>query len=140
MSQASRVSIAASMAQVWPVLADIEQWPSWSPSVVSAVSVVPESDDEQTAYRIDQPPLPHALWTVTDWRHERGFTWQTQGASSLMTMAFHLEPSPVGSHVSVDVQWSGAMAWMGRAAYGPVTIRYADTHLRALKDVCEAGT
>ncbi len=136
MSQMPSVRIDGPPAQVWRVLVDIEQWPSWSPSVAS---VVPESDDEQTAYRIDQPPLPHALWTITDWRPERGFTWQTQGASSLMTMTFHLEPSAGSTHVSVDVQWSGAMAWMARAAYGPVSLRYADTHLRALKQMCEAG-
>ena len=131
------MSIEAPPAQVWQVLADIDQWPSWSPGVESVVCVTPESDGEQTAYRIDQPPLPHALWTVTDWRPEVGFTWQTHGASSLLTMTFRLQPSAVGTDASVDLHWSGAMAWMARAAYGPVSLRYADSHLRALKAVCD---
>ncbi|MGC1208548.1 MAG: SRPBCC family protein [Ornithinimicrobium sp.] len=128
------MSIESPPARVWRVLADIEVWPSWASGVVS---VTPESDGEQTAYRIDQPPLPHALWTITDWRPEQGFTWQTQGASSLLTMTFRLQASAVGTDASVDLQWSGAMSWMARAAYGPVSLRYADSHLRALKDVCD---
>ncbi|MGB3828133.1 MAG: SRPBCC family protein [Ornithinimicrobium sp.] len=142
MSEEARVSTTASPAHVWGVLADISAWPSWSASVVS---VVPESSDpevdpdgEHSAYRIEQPPLPHALWTITDWRAERGFTWQTRGASSVMSVTYALRARQAGTEVWVDLTWSGAMAWMARAAYGPVSVRYADAHLRALVRRCES--
>ncbi len=61
-----------------------------------------------------------------------------------MTASYHLVASTEASEMQgsiawVDLQWSGAMAWMARAAYGPVSITYADAHLTALRHMCEAG-
>ena len=142
MSEAARVSVAAPPARVWRVLAGIDQWPSWSPSVLA---VTREDVEDQTVYRIEQPPLPHARWTVTQWQPGRGFTWQTRGASSVLTGSYVVEAEEAGgsaprSVVSNDLQWSGPMAWMARATYGPVSLRYAEMHLDALRDRCEAGT
>ncbi len=134
--------MAAPPAMVWRVLVDIDQWPSWSSSVLS---VTREDGDEQTAYRVEQPPLPSALWTVTESRPGRTFGWQSQGVSSVMSATYELvadetDGSTPGSVVSVDLAWSGRMAWVARAAYGPISIRYADGHLHALRQRCEAGT
>ncbi len=160
MSQAAEVTITASPTQVWRVLADVEAWPSWSPSVTAVVSEVtsvpttsaePASEEmtseemtsdvlgEQSAYRVEQPPLPLALWTITHWRPEQAFTWQTRGASSLLSATFTLTAHGATTHVTHDLQWSGPMAWMARATYGPVSLRYADQHLTALARRCEAG-
>lgn len=133
--------MAAPPALVWDVLVDVEQWPSWSSSVVA---VTREDVGEQTAYRIEQPPLPHARWTLTQWQPGQGFTWQTRGASSVLTATYVVAAEAGGaaprSVVSMDLQWSGPMAWMARATYGPVSLRYAEMHLEALRDRCEAGT
>ena len=137
MSHAAEVAIAATPTQVWRVLADIEAWPSWSASFAAI-----EADDtasEPSAYRVDQPPLPHALWTITDWQPERGFTWQTRGASSLLAAEFTVTTRGSATHVTQDLHWSGPMAWMARATYGPVGLRYADEHLRALAQRCDGG-
>ncbi|MGB3257337.1 MAG: SRPBCC family protein [Ornithinimicrobium sp.] len=141
MSEAARVSTAAPRAQAWRVLADVEQWPSWSSSVVA---VTREDVDEHTAYRIEQPPLPHALWTLTQWQPDRGFTWQTRGASSVLTASYVVAEDPTdgaapGTVISVDLQWSGPMAWMARATYGPVSLRFAQMHLDALRERCEVN-
>lgn len=135
MSPAAQVSIAAPPARVWGVLADIETWPSWS---LSVASVVAEMDGERSAYRMERPPLPLALWTITEWRPEQGFTWHTRGASSLLSSSFTLTQQGRLTRVTHDLAWSGPMAWMARATYGPVSVRYAGEHVNALARRCES--
>ncbi len=132
MSRAAQVTIADTPAQVWRVLAAIEAWPSWSPSITAVVAELP-------AYRVEQPPLPLALWTITDWQPEHSFTWETRGASSLLSAEFTLTAQGPNTNVTHDLRWSGPMAWMARAAYGPVSLRYADEHLSALARRCGSG-
>ena len=144
MSRAAEVTIAATPAGVWRVLTDLEAWPSWSPSITDVKAEAPSSEDlagdalgGQSAYRVEQPPLPHGLWTITDWQPELSFTWQTRGASSLLRATFTLTAHGPTTNVTHDLRWSGPMAWMARATYGPVSLRYADQHLTALARRCE---
>lgn len=41
------------------------------------------------------------------------------------------------TNVTYDLRWSGPTAWMARATYGPISLRYADEHLSALARRCE---
>lgn len=151
MSHAAEVTIGATPEQVWRVLADIEAWPSWSPSITAVVAEARdaaevdvkssgscEPEGERSAYRVEQPPLPLMLWTITAWQPEQGFTWQTRGASSLLSATFALTRHGPATNVTHDLRWSGPMAWMARATYGPVSLRYADEHLTALARRCES--
>lgn len=145
MSPAARVLISAPTAQVWRVLADISTWPQWSPSVVavtdlgveSRAEVAPGQPADPSAYRVEQPPLPTSTWTITDWRPQQAFTWQTRGVSTLQTVTYALSATDSGTQVVLDLEWSGSMAWMARAAYGPIAIRHAQLHLTSLARPCE---
>lgn len=129
MSQAARIVIPVSTSLVWRVLADLPGWPQWSASVVAVA-------EEDSAYRVEQPPQPTSTWTITDWRPERGFSWQTRGVSTLHTVTYELSATDAGMEVAMDLVWSGSMAWMARAAYGPIAIRHAEDHLKSLARRC----
>lgn len=151
MSRAAEVTVAAAPLQVWAVLADIASWPSWSPTFLSVRTEEPheppreanlgatgsEVETLQPAYRVEQPPLPQALWTVTSWRPERSFSWQTRGTSSVLRAEFTVTGQVGTTNVTYDLRWSGPTAWMARATYGPISLRYADEHLSALARRCE---
>lgn len=158
MSHVAEVAIAATPMQVWRVLADIEAWPSWSPSIASVVAessaevnsdesrgaqvrgaqASDETHNERSAYRVDQPPLPLGLWTITDWQPGQGFSWQMRGASSQLLATFAVTEQGPMTRVTYGLRWTGPMAWMARAAYGPVGVKYADEHLIALAQHCES--
>ncbi len=141
MSEVATAQTSVPPHEVWTVLADIAAWPTWSPTIEQVRTEPAEADDvgEHPAYRIEQPPLPTALWTITDWRPEQGFAWQTRGASTLLAGSYAMRHIRPGTEVVMSLTWTGTTAWLVRAAYGPVSIRYAESHLAALVQRCEAA-
>lgn len=139
---------------MWSVLSDASQWPSWVESIEAvaaedvattegaAVDVgvvddaVPLTASADKAYRIEQPPLPSAVWSVTRWEAGTGFEWQSRGVTTLVSERYDLSEASEGTTVTIDVTWSGRSAWFARAAYGPVRQRYAVAQLEALARVC----
>ena len=60
------VRIAATPQQVWDVLADVERWPTWTPSVTSVTRLDSGPLGWVPGVRIKQPPLPVTTWTVSE--------------------------------------------------------------------------
>jgi hypothetical protein len=71
----SSVLIEAPVTSVWPILADIERWPTWADSF----SVVQKLDNGETGIgtkvRIKQPKLSAGDWEIIEWVDGRSFKW-----------------------------------------------------------------
>jgi len=70
MQTVERVIINASPAAIWQVLADVERWPTWTPTVLE---VEPLTSNGHKAglkvgarYRVVQPKLRPAVYEVTE--------------------------------------------------------------------------
>jgi uncharacterized membrane protein len=126
---------------VWAVLSDLEAWPAWLPTVASVVAEAPEQPvGVGASYRVRQPKLPAATWTVTRWEPGVGFEWEST-APGVTTVGGHwLEPDDRGTGIVLTIAWRGPMAWLARLVYGRLTRRYVEQELAALTRRAASGS
>jgi Polyketide cyclase / dehydrase and lipid transport len=75
MDYASEIRIAAPRWHVWPILVDVEEWPSWSRSFSSLKIISAGQLRVGSAVAIKKPKLSESVWTVSDWAAGRSFAW-----------------------------------------------------------------
>ncbi len=138
MAVLARRVVPCDPALAWRVVSDIAAWPAWVDSIESVATEHEKAESEQdvligpAGYRITQPPLPSALWTITRWEEGACFQWESRGVSTVVSERFELIEVSNGTSISIDVTWSGPTTWFARAAFGPVRQRYAGAQLAAL--------
>ncbi len=100
---------------VFAVLADVERWPEWTPTV-TRVERVDGSSLPLTIgsrIRIVQPKVPPAEWTVTAFEAGHGFRMLSRSPGATVVANHWAEPMGDGqrSRVTLSVTFSG---WLGR--------------------------
>ncbi len=136
MTQHSRVMTATPEA-VWAVLSDVRRWAQWLPTIDSLEPLDPATPDGVgAAYRISQPRLRPAVWTLTSWQPagpRREFTWESKqpGVTTVGTHVVAATPDG-GCEVTLGIEMSGPLAPVVRAVYGRLTVSYLATEARAL--------
>src|SRR5262249_37620640 len=73
------VDIHAPMEKVWRVMSEVERWPEWTATVKRVVRLdgrvgAPLGIGDR--FRVSQPKLLPAVWTVTTLDLGRSFTWK----------------------------------------------------------------
>lgn len=131
-----RDSSAATVALVWAVLSDLDNWASWLSTVEGITPVAADDGPEVGAvYRLEQPRLPAANWTVTQWRPSTSFTWLSQRPGVVSVAEHVLTESPGGgTAVTLRMTFTGVLAPLARLLYGRLTRRYLQ---REARDLCE---
>jgi uncharacterized membrane protein len=134
------IDINAPHDQVWAIMADVERWPEWTPSIKSVERLEQGPFTTGSRARVRQPRLPVAVWTVTSFEPGRSFEWQNS-SPGLHSRAVHsVEPTgPDTSRVTLSIDWSGLAAPIIRLLYGGLSRRYVDTEARGLKRRAEAS-
>jgi uncharacterized protein YndB with AHSA1/START domain len=131
-------TINARPADVWHVLTDVVQWPGWLPTVISVEALDGVRLQEGARYKVIQPRVPVAVWTVTRIAPTDGFTWQA-ASPGLVVVADHvLRVQPGGGtkvklRVSFDGFLGGVIARISRAT----TERYLAQKAESLKRTVE---
>lgn len=74
----NQIYIHATPDTVWDVTVDVENWPTWTPTVRSVERLEEGPLEVGSTARIRQPGLPPAVWRVTELEPGRRFTWETQ--------------------------------------------------------------
>lgn len=119
--------------QAWRVLSDLPGWPSWCPTVTAVIAVDPaRSPGVGAAYRVRQPKLPAATWTITSWRPGEGFTWESTAPGLHSTGVHDLAPTPDGTRIELELRWRGPLRWVLELLYGRLSRRYVTTEAAAL--------
>lgn len=129
------VKIAASAERVWDVLAAIERWSEWTPSITRAQKL----DDGR--FKVKQPRFPAAVWTVTSWEPARGFSW-TARSGGVTTVGDHeLQPGDGGATtVTLRIRQTGPLAGVVAALFGRRARRYVQQEAEGLKRRSEAAS
>ena len=133
-SYEASVSIAASRDSVWRVLAAVAAWSTWLPTVTSVEPLDSQALGSGARYKIIQPKLRPATWTVTDLAPPNRFAWESR-SPGVLVVADHVieEPSPGNSHVVLRVSFSGLLAPLVGRLTRSVTERYLAQEAAALK-------
>jgi hypothetical protein len=124
----SRFSIAfdipAPPARVFEVMADIEHWHEWTPSVTSIKRL--DSGPFLIGSRavIRQPKFPQALWTVTSIEKGRSFTWENRAPGIRVIARHSAAPTAGGSRVTLSLRYEGLLARILARLTRNITNRY----------------
>lgn len=114
------IDIAAPPEQVWPVLSRVTEWPRWTPTV-RAVTPLDEpaadagGDDDEAGhgqrYRVEQPRLRPAVYTITSLTPQAAFTWEAR-QPGLRIVAEHrvMGHGISGTRVTLSIAFKGVAA------------------------------
>lgn len=120
---------------LWKVLSDLDGWASWLPTIDAIRPQEPGSPAQVgAAYILDQPGLPRATWTITEWRPGAGFTWESRAVGVRSTGRHELTPTGQGTDVTLSLDWTGPASGLVRLAHGRKTRRYVEREAQALED------
>ncbi|HEY2384884.1 MAG TPA: SRPBCC family protein [Terriglobia bacterium] len=132
------VEIDAPPGRVWPVLADVERWHEWTPSIRSIRRLEGGPFTVGSSACVSQPKLREAIWTVSHLEPGRGFTWTSGGSGLFRATGSHLiEPSGNGSRVTLSVEFKGLLGGLAGLAFGKLTDEYLAMEAAGLKRKCE---
>ncbi len=136
MTLETRTTTNAAAERVWAVLADLDAWPDWLPTVDSLEREDPDRPHEVgAAYLVKQPRLPKARWVITDWRAGKGFVWESKTPGARTTGTHRLRStSDGGTEILLGVEWTGPLAGVARLMFGRLTQRYIETEAAALAE------
>ncbi|MCC9311071.1 SRPBCC family protein [Kitasatospora sp. RB6PN24] len=133
-----RIEIGAEPAAVWAVLTDVQHWHTWTPSI-ELIRLQEQERPFGTGSRawIKQPRLRGAHWQVTEYEPERSFTWETRAPGVRIEAGHHLQPTPTGTRVTLELRLSGPLAPLVRLRHGRLIRRYLAQEALGLKTQCE---
>jgi ribosome-associated toxin RatA of RatAB toxin-antitoxin module len=130
------VEISVPPALVWSVMADIERWPEWTPSVSRVKRLSPGPLRVGSRVRIHQPKLPPAWWRVTELNPDAGFT-SVSVAPGVRVMARHwIEPAADGCRVTLSIRYEGLLGALLARWVGDLNDRYLALEADGLKARC----
>jgi len=133
------VSIAAPPDRIWPVLADVVRWPEWLPTVTSVEALDEPVLGVGARYRVLQPRLRPAVWTVTVVEPARRFVWESRQPGVHAVADHVVAPTAAGaSTVTLSVSYSGLLAGVAGLFFGRLTRDYIGQEAAALKRRAES--
>lgn len=134
----SSIDIHAPPKVVWNIMADVEHWSSWTPTITSVTKLVPGPLALGTAAKIIQPKLPPAVWRVTEIHEGRDFTWINRTPGLRVIGGHAIQPTPDGCRVTVSIRFAGFLAPIIGRLVRRLNENYLATEARGLKARAEA--
>jgi hypothetical protein len=131
------IDVDAPAATVWSLIEDVENWPSWTPTILSVVRLETGAFGLGSTAKVHAKGFPESVLRVTEFTPGRSFTWVGPARAGLRVPLGHaVEPSGSGSRVRLWVEVEGPTAvllgWMvGRMAKGNVNIEAESLKARA---------
>ncbi len=133
------IEIKASMAHIWAVTYDIENWPQWTPTISS----VKKCDREQTAVGskawVKQPAMKKTEWTITALNEPECFVWTARifGMPSVATHTIFEKEGKTYNRLGFEM--TGQLARLLGPILRPQLQKALIIENKGLKAFCEAS-
>ena len=138
MQTIERVVINASPAAIWRVLADVERWPTWTPTVLNVEPVTRDGFRVGAKYRVTQPKLRPAVYEVTERVPHEVFTWVQKSPGATMIAEHRLTAfDGNGTEVELAFATKGLIGAIAASRYSKLIAEYVKTEAKSLKQHCE---
>jgi uncharacterized protein YndB with AHSA1/START domain len=128
------VDIAAPPERVWSVMADVERWPDWTPTVTRIERLDQGPLAVGSRARIRQPKLPVAIWEVTELREGLGFSWVTRSPGVRVVARHGVEPVGQGTRATLSVGFSGLLGGLVARFTRGLNLRYLALEAQGLRE------
>lgn len=92
------ITVNAPSDVVWSILRDVENWPRWTPTMLSVAFASQKGFEIGAPVLIKQPGLPLSTWTITALDDGHSFTWRTT-SRGVTTDAHHVVQEQAGATI-----------------------------------------
>lgn len=134
--------INASQEAVWKILSDVVHWHKWTPTIIKVEALnIPELK-LGNCYKVYQPKLQPAEWTVTELRvnlSKSNFVWEAKSSGIHMVADHALQPINAKPETLLTLTFA-FNGWLGKfigRMYGKVTKEYLEIEALSLKKKVE---
>lgn len=133
------VDIEAPAERVWAIMADVERWPEWTPSVSRIERLDPGPLRVGSRARVCQPKLPPAVWEVVELVEGREFSWVTRSPGVRVLGSHLVEARGAGSRATLALRFSGLLGPLVARLTRGLTRRYLGLEAEGLRQRSVAG-
>ena len=138
MQTVEKLFISAWPETIWKILADVENWREWTPTVVSIEPVSAGGLSVGAKYRVTQPKLRPAIYEVTEYVPNAAFTWVQRIAGGELVGEHRVTARDQGSEVELRFHSNGWLAGLLSGMFSKTIREYVATEARSLKQKCES--
>ncbi|MCU1396609.1 MAG: polyketide cyclase [Ilumatobacteraceae bacterium] len=132
--------INASPDVVWPIIADVATWSSWTKSITSVHLLDSGPFAVGTKAEVRQPGMPAATWTVTELVPGESFTWQANNTGLVSTGVHSVRAAADGgADATLVFEQRGALAWLMALLFGGKCRRFVQMEADGLTQRSEAS-
>ena len=128
---------SAPPAIVWQVLADIDHWHVWTPTILAIEPLGTTGLVVGARYRVVQPKLRPAIYEVTECVPGRRFTWVKRFPGGSMIADHRIEKLDGAVEVELSFSSSGLLGNIVGAVFSKLIGNYVRTEAHSLKNRCE---
>ncbi len=128
------IDIAAPSERVWRLLADVDHWHEWTASISRIDRLDAPSFAVGSRFKVFQPKLRAAVWTITELNPEGNFTWVSQSPGMKVVAEHIIQPAGPGAcKVTLRSTFSGPVGFVVGRLYGTLTKEYIGLEAAGLK-------
>ncbi|MDA0339875.1 MAG: SRPBCC family protein [Proteobacteria bacterium] len=117
---------------VWAVTVDVNQWPTWTPTVERA-----ERMDEGPLQLGSSSRMSAAVWKVIDFADGESFTWETRLRGTRMIASHLVKMSGTGTENTLTLEVKGFIGFLLAPFIARRARQTIETENRSLKHFCE---
>lgn len=133
-----KFTTSASPESVWRVLADVEHWRDWTPTVAEIKPVGNNGLTVGARYRVVQPKLRPAIYEVTDCVPNQAFTWVQKLPGGAMIADHRLFSRDGATEVELSFTSKGLLANIVGKIFSKMISDYVATEAKSLKTLCDS--
>jgi hypothetical protein len=122
---------------VWQVLADVEHWHDWTPTVMEIKPLGSTGLTVGARYRVVQPKLRPAISEVTECVPNRTFTWVQKFPGGAMIANHRLSSHERQTQVQLSFTSRGVLANLVSKMFSQRISDYVATEAKSLKSRCD---
>ncbi len=129
----TEIEIAAPAERVWTIMADVDRWHEWTPSIreVRRLGGAPLAVGARALIR--QPGFPPALWTVTALVPGERFSWVSVVPGLRVTGHHSVVAMPDGCRATLGIEIEGLFGGLWARLTRAITERYIGYEAEGLK-------
>jgi hypothetical protein len=138
METVQRFVTSASAEKVWHVLADVENWPIWNPTILEIRPLTDEGLRPGARYRVVQQKLRPAVYEITTCDPHEAFTWVQRFSGGQMVADHRITPAKAGTEVELSFRSSGFWGNLVGRVLSKLISEYVAAEAKGLKRHCES--
>ena len=132
-----RVVTSARPELVWRVLADVEHWRDWTPTVIEVRPLGNTRLERGTRYRVVQPKLRPATYEITECVPDQRFTWAQKLPGGALVADHCITSRDGATEVELSFTSQGLLASIVATLYSKMIAQYVATEAKSLKAHCD---